>query len=81
MRDVMMSPDVTSYPMEISIDFRCVANRMQMWLGKKMVISHFGYCHFLSTANTVSDQYFDESVLEMVICFLFSIPMSLFYKF
>ena len=32
--------------------FRCVANHMQMWLEKKMVISHFGYWHFLSTANT-----------------------------
>ena len=49
-----MSPDVTSYPIKIkiSVDFRCVANHMQMWLGKKMVISHFGYWHFLSTANT-----------------------------
>jgi hypothetical protein len=36
----------------ICVDFRCVANHMQMWLRKKMVISHFGYWHFLSTANT-----------------------------
>jgi hypothetical protein len=53
-RDVIMSPDVTSYPIKIkiSVDFRYVANHMQMWLGKKMEISHFGYWHFLSTANT-----------------------------
>ena len=31
---------------------KSVANHMQMWLGKKIVISHFGYWHFLSTANT-----------------------------
>ena len=36
----------------ICVDFRCVANHMQMWLGKQMVISHFGYWHFLSTVNT-----------------------------
>jgi hypothetical protein len=30
-----MSPDATSYPIKISVDFRCVANHMQMWLGKK----------------------------------------------
>jgi hypothetical protein len=53
-----MSPDATSYPIKISVDFRCVANHMQMWLEKKMVISHFGYWHFLSTANTASDDFF-----------------------
>jgi hypothetical protein len=38
----------------IYVDFRCLANHMQMLLGKKMVIGHYGYWHFLSTANTTS---------------------------
>jgi hypothetical protein len=37
----------------ICVDFRCVVYHMQIWLGKKMAISHFGYWHFLSTANSV----------------------------
>jgi len=40
----------------IYVDFRCLANHMQMLLGKKMVIGHYGYWHFLSTASTVTNQ-------------------------
>ena len=61
-----MSTDVTSYPIKIkiSVDFRCVANHMQMWLGTKMVISHFGYWHFLSTANTASGFHIYKKILQ-----------------
>ena len=55
----------------IYVDFRCVANHMQMWLGKKMVISHFGYWHFLSTANTGQDYVIKfVSDLRQVVGFL-----------
>jgi hypothetical protein len=57
--------------LSIYVDFRCVANHMQMWLEKKMVISHFGYWHFLSTANTGQDYVIKfVSDLRQVVGFL-----------